>query len=183
MRHRAQETRHIHSSKQRRAWLHRGPGFKQRINRRRNQPRSAKWFNDNQVSGRFSAGIRADGRRHFDVSVFQGITHKPASFRRLGGSGLRHFDVSVFGYLLGGAVLVFAWRPLRESVAFHAGLGGLGSLLFIAPRATGAAGSGDPRVVGYGLKGKDAKKGRPVFFGAIFLGGVDLFFFEPQACC
>ena len=76
----------------------------------------------------------------------------------MGPKKLRHFDLWVFGFLLMGVVLVFAWKPLQESVAFHAGLGGqsfggvglgleppclcgsragVGSILFIAFMAQG----------------------------------------------
>jgi len=43
-----------------------------------------------------------------------------------------HFDFLVFLFLLVGIIFVVGWKPLRESVAFHAGLGGLSSLIFIA---------------------------------------------------
>ncbi|CAE8717977.1 unnamed protein product [Polarella glacialis] len=43
-----------------------------------------------------------------------------------------YWDPAVAFYIAGGLILVWAWRPLRENVALHAGIGGVGSLVFIA---------------------------------------------------
>ncbi|CAK9094473.1 unnamed protein product [Durusdinium trenchii] len=59
------------------------------------------------------------------------ISKFPPNVDRVHASWYLHLDLSVFIFLLLGIVFVFAWKPLRESVAFHAGLGGVGSLIFI----------------------------------------------------
>mmetsp|Transcript_73759 Transcript_73759/g.130265 ORF Transcript_73759/g.130265 Transcript_73759/m.130265 type:complete len:479 (-) Transcript_73759:90-1526(-) len=42
-----------------------------------------------------------------------------------------YLDPSVFFHLFAGLVLVWGWKPLSQSVAVHAGLGGVGALVFI----------------------------------------------------
>eukprot|EP00439_Symbiodinium_sp_Y106_P081974 s153_g21.t1 len=59
------------------------------------------------------------------------IRKVPADVERLRVAWHWHLDLSVFVFLMAGLTLVVAWRPLSESSVFHAGLGGLGSLVLI----------------------------------------------------
>jgi len=60
------------------------------------------------------------------------ISQLPSNVQTVHASWYLHFDFLVFLFLLVGIIFVVGWKPLRESVAFHAGLGGLSSLIFIA---------------------------------------------------
>lgn len=60
------------------------------------------------------------------------INQLPPGVHTAHASWYMHFDLSVFLFLLIGMIFVIGWKPLRESVTFHAGLGGLGSLIVIA---------------------------------------------------
>ncbi|CAE7240837.1 unnamed protein product [Symbiodinium natans] len=59
------------------------------------------------------------------------IRKVPADVEQVSVAWHWHLDLSVFAFLMIGLTLVLAWRPLSESSVFHAGLGGIGSLLLI----------------------------------------------------